>query len=107
MYPRLLAVLPCYARPAMAWDSTATVVSGLPRAGTSMMMQMLAAGGPTGASGKPPTPGARSPPLRHAADPADDARLSELFARHLAEVEAFLRGRPSIDRIDVDYSEAV
>jgi len=45
--------------------------------------------------------------LGHKASPEDDARLGRLFARHLTEVDELLRRRPSVELLDVDYSQAV
>jgi hypothetical protein len=147
------------------------VVSGLPRSGTSMMMQMLAAGGepilsdgrrapdddnPRGyleyepvkalASGARWIAAARGKALKvvsallaHLPDdetyriifmkrpidevlasqramlaragrtpaPDRDARLRELFLRHLEEVDTWLRSRPSITSVEIHYGEAV
>jgi len=155
----------------MPMDATITIVSGLPRSGTSMMMQMLAAGGlpaltdgrrvadennPRGyheyeavkslardaswladARGKavkivsallvhlpegfeyrvifmrrplPQVLASQSTMLErlgHAGSRGDDTRLAELFARHLDEVDALLRGRPAIARLDVDYLSVI
>jgi hypothetical protein len=155
----------------MPTATTITIVSGLPRSGTSMMMQMLAAGGlpvltdgrrgadpdnPRGyyeyeavkslardsswlahARGKavkivsalllhlpedfeyrvifmnrPMTEvlasqSAMLDRLGHTSPRGDDARFAELFARHLAEVDAVLRGRPKIARLDIDYPTVI
>jgi hypothetical protein len=155
----------------MPSDATITVVSGLPRSGTSMMMQMLGAGGlavltdgkrgadadnPRGyyeyeavkslakdaswlasARGKAvkivsallihlpdefdyrvifmrrpiaevlASQSAMLDRLGHAGPRGDDARLADLFARHLEEVDALLRRRPKIARLDVDYPAVV
>jgi hypothetical protein len=155
----------------MPSDETITVVSGLPRSGTSMMMQMLGAGGlavltdgkrgadadnPRGyyeyeavkslaqdaswlasARGKAvkivsallihlpdefdyrvifmrrpiaevlASQSAMLDRLGHAGPRGDDARLADLFARHLDEVDALLRRRPEIVCLDVDYPAVV
>ena len=150
---------------------TITVVSGLPRSGTSMMMQMLAAGGlpvltdgrrsadadnPLGyyeyeavkslaqdaswlacARGKAvkivsallahlpdgydyrvifmrrpmaevlASQSTMLERLGRAAPGSDEARLGELFIRHLDDVDALLRRRASIARLDVDYPDVI
>jgi hypothetical protein len=155
----------------MTTSATITVVSGLPRSGTSMMMQMLAAGGlpvltdgrrsadadnPRGyyeyeavkslaqdaswlacAHGKAvkivsallahlpdgceyrvifmrrpmaevlASQRAMLERLGRAVPGDDDARLGELFARHLDDVAALLRRRPSIARLDVNYPDVI
>lgn len=155
----------------MPTDATITIVSGLPRSGTSMMMQMLAAGGlavltdskraadadnPRGyyeydavkslARDASWVAGARGKAVKivsallihlpdgfdyrvifmrrpmaevlasqntmldrlgHAGPRGDDARLADLFARHLDEVDTMLRSRPTIARLDVDYPAVI
>lgn len=155
----------------MTTETSITIVSGLPRSGTSMMMQMLAAGGlpvltdgrrsadannPRGyyeheavkslardtswlsdARGKavkivsallvhlpedfayrvifmrrPMTEILASQAkmldrLGHAGPRGDDARLADLFARHLEEIDSMLRSRPAIARLEVDYGGVI
>jgi hypothetical protein len=155
----------------MPSDATITVVSGLPRSGTSMMMQMLAAGGlavltdgkrgadldnprgyyefeavkslandPSwlaGARGKAvkiisallvhlpegfdyrvifmrrpiaevlASQSAMLDRLGHAVSRRDDARLADLFLRHLDEVDTLLRRSPKMVRLDVDYPAVI
>jgi hypothetical protein len=155
----------------MPAESTITIVSGLPRSGTSMMMQMLAAGGlavltdgrrradadnPRGyyeyeaakslardsswlvdACGKavkivsallvhlpddfeyrvvfmrrPMTEILASQSrmldrIGHTGPRGDEARLANLFAKHLDEVDRVLRDRRTIMRLDVDYPAVI
>lgn len=45
--------------------------------------------------------------LGHTAARGDDRRLGELFARHLAEIDAMLEHRSTIARLDVDYPSVI
>jgi hypothetical protein len=40
-------------------------------------------------------------------DPANDARMMEAFAGHLAKIDAQLRGRPGFDWLDVDHRRVI
>jgi hypothetical protein len=45
--------------------------------------------------------------LGHAGSRSDDARLADLFRRHLDDVDTLLRRRPKIVRLDVDYPAVI
>jgi hypothetical protein len=155
----------------MAINTSVTVVSGLPRSGTSMMMQMLAAGGlpvltdgrrgadvdnPRGYYEYEPvkslardsswlnaargravkivsallahlpehleyrvifmhrpiaeilaSQSAMLDRIGHCGPRSEDARLADIFTRHLAEVDRMLNARPAIARLDVDYPSVI
>jgi hypothetical protein len=102
-----------------------TVVSGLPRSGTSLMMQMLAAGGmalltdnvraadednPRGyfeyeAVKRTKRDASREMLLRSGRAGADvsDEKLRELFAAELAQTTDWLMVQPNFRMLDVEY----
>jgi hypothetical protein len=45
--------------------------------------------------------------LGHAGPRGDDARLADLFSRHLDEVDTLLGRHPTIVRLDVDYRAVI
>ncbi|MFQ3247644.1 MAG: hypothetical protein ACI9SP_004303 [Arenicella sp.] len=72
-----------------------TIVSGLSRSGTSMMMQMLEAGGI-----RPATDHVR--PKKH-----NDRRLKQLYTSDLAKTRSWLLQQKHIDLLYVDYADIV